>query len=160
MSRPPKVSCSWEKLEKILADPGLPELLQTYWEELSPYKDKLPVVPDWPTMLELEAEGRFKVWVCRADGMVAGFISFHLLRHISYATTKMAIDGGHYLAPQWRDKGRIGYRMWSSAKRALKEEGCQFAMLHDNATRHLTPFFLALGAEPRSTIYWLDLGEC
>jgi hypothetical protein len=32
-------------------------------------------------------------------------------------------------------------------------------MLHDNGDRPLMPFFLALGAEPRSTIFWWSLSD-
>jgi hypothetical protein len=146
-------------LAAVLAEPNLPDLIVAYWEELSPHKGKIPLEPDWPLMGEMEAAGHFKIWVCRVDQTVAGFLAFHFITHIAYRGTVLALDAGHYLASQWRDTGRIGYRMWRSVKPALKAEGAIFAMLHDNASRPLMPFFLALGAEPRSTIFWWDLTD-
>ena len=72
----------------------------------------------------------------------------------------MAVDGGHFLAPAFRDgHDRIGWRMWKGAKEALIEEGVQVGMLHDNALRPLSPFFLALGARPFSSMWIWDLRE-
>lgn len=143
----------------MLAEPNAADLISAYWRELGFYQDKLPLDPDWQWMLEAEAAGRFKVWVCRVDGTVAGFVAFHLISHVAYRGTLFAVDAGHYLATAWRDKGRIGYKLWSSVKPALKAEGVKMAILHDNADRPLMPFFLAIGAEPRSTIFWWDVTE-
>lgn len=151
-----KIACAWSPLAEVLAEPNLPDLIRSYWEELSPHP-ALVCDPDWPLMLTMEAEGRFKVWTCRVDGTLAGFIAFHFMTHIAYRSTVLAIDAGHYLGSAWRNRGRIGYNMWRSVKPALKAEGAVLAMLHDNAARPLMPFFLSLGAEPFSTIYWWDL---
>ena len=154
---PSRVSCAWEPLGKLLDDPSVRGLIEEYWSELSPIKDVAVLAPDWPQFLANEASGRFKVWAARVDGTLAGFVSFHIYPHLAYRHTLVAIDGGHYLAAEYRDNGRIGWRMWKSAGAALKREGVKIAMLHDNAMRPLMPFFLALGAEPRSTMFWWRL---
>ena len=147
------VACAWEPVSRLLDEPGLQAMVEAYWQELSPRHDVLAFAPDWLQMIELESAGVFRVWACRVDGEIAGFIGWHIFRPIMYARTLWAVDGGHYLAGPFRDNGRIGWRMWKSAGVALEEMGVAAAMMHDNAKRPLAPFFLGLGAEPVSSTY-------
>jgi hypothetical protein len=90
----------------------------------------------------------------RLNSTFIGFAAFHLLCHLNYPTTLFAIDAGHFLSPAFRDKGRIGFRMWRTVEPALKERGAKIIMAHDNMVHPLLPFFLALGYEPQSTLFW------
>lgn len=142
----------------LLAEANVRDLLVEYWTELSPVKDAAPLNPDFARMLALEEAGIRRFWACRVDGTLAGFICWDITEHLNYKGTPFAIDAGHYLSPAFRDKGRIGYRMWRSSIAALKALGVRVALAHDNAGS-LVPFFLALGFEPRSVVYWRDLSE-
>jgi hypothetical protein len=153
-----KVVCGWESLETILAEPNIRELLTGYWRELSPIKH-IPLDIDWPRIFAWEREFLFRVWTCRVDGTLAGFITFLVQPHFLHKTTLTAVDHGHYLAPAFRGNGMVGMRMWRSAERALKELGVQMAFIHDNALRPLSPFFLAIGARPFSSMWLLDLRD-
>lgn len=153
-----RVTFGWERLEFLLKEPNIRDLIEAYWEELSPIKH-IPLDMDWPRLLDLEAQGIYRVWSARVGGTLAGFVSFYVQPHVYYRTVLFAVDGGHFLAPAFRDKGMVGWRMWRTLKSALKEEGVRVAMLHDNAKRPLMPFFLALGAEPLSTMWTWDLDE-
>lgn len=149
-----KLRFGWEHLETLLAEPNVKDLITGYWQELWPYPD-IPVVVDWPLLLRREAEGTYRVWSARVDGTLAGFASFYIEPHVYASTTLFAIDGGHYLSPGFRDtEHRIGWRMWKTAKAALKAEGAKVIMAHDNASRPLMPFFLALEMEPRTVWFW------
>lgn len=155
----PRIRCGWEGVSDLLREPGTRELLIEYWTELSPVKDVARLDPDFEQMTALEEAGRFRVWACRVDGALAGFVSFHVVTHQNYRGTLFAIDGGHYLNPAFRGNGRVGYRMWRSATAALKELGVRIVLAHDNAARPLIPFFLGLGFEPRSVVYWKVLDD-
>ncbi len=148
-----RVSFGWEKLEVLLAEPNVRDLITGYWEELWPYKE-IPVDVDWARLLMFEAQGVFRVWAVRVNKTLAGFVAFYVQPYVLAKSTLYAIDGSHFLAPDFRDKGRIGYRMWKTAIDALDAEGVKFIMAHDNALRPLLPFFLSLGFEPRSTMFW------
>jgi len=152
-----KLSFGFERLEILLREPGIRDLIENYWLELSPFTD-LPLDIDWARLLRHEAEGIYRIWTARVNGTLAGFVSFYVQTHVYHRTALAAVDGGHYLAPEFRDKGMIGWRMWRSAKAALIEEGVRFMMAHDNAKRPLMPFFLALGFEPLSTM-WIWTGD-
>jgi hypothetical protein len=152
-----KLSFGWERLELLLKEPNIRDLLTAYWQELSPLTGhRLDI--DWARLLKHEADGVYRIWTARVNGTLAGFAAFYVQTHVYHRSVLAAVDGGHFLAPPFRDKGRIGWRMWSSAKAALIEEGVSFIMAHDNAKRPLMPFFLALGFEPLSTM-WIWTGD-
>ena len=145
-----RVTFGWEKLETLLAEPNIRDLITEFWQELWPH-DHIPVDPDWSRLLRAEAAGEYKVWAARVGPTLAGFASFFIGPYVFAKTTIFAIDHGHFLAPDFRDNSRLGWRMWKTAKAALKAEGAQMMYVHDNARRPLMPFFLALGLEPCST---------
>ncbi len=154
---PDRISCAWEKLETLLAEPNAPALITAYWQELWPYDD-IPVDVDWPRLRMFEEHGVYRVWAARVNGTLAGFVSFYIQPFVLAKSTIFALDGGHFLAPAFRDtSNRLGWRMWTSAIVALRAEGVKVSMLHDNSKRPLMPFFLAMGAEPRSVNFWMRL---
>ncbi len=154
--RQDKLTCGWERLEFLLKEPGIRDLITEYWEELSPLG--LPLDIDWQRLLRHEADGTYRIWTARVNHTLAGFAAFYVQPHMYHRSVLAAVDAGHYLSPAFRDKGMVGWRMWRSAKAALIEEGATFIMAHDNAKRPLMPFFLALGFEPLSTM-WIWSGN-
>ena len=148
-----KLSFGFERLEILLREPGIRDLIENYWQELSPFPD-LPLDIDWARLLRHEAEGIYRIWTARVNGTLAGFVAFYVQTHMYHKTVLAAVDGGHYLAPDFRGNGMVGWRMWRSAKAALIEEGVRFIMAHDNAKRPLLPFFLALDMDPQSVWHW------
>lgn len=152
-----KLTFGWGVLKDLLAEPNVRDLVLGYYEELSPLQGVAKLDPNWPAMFQAENDGIFCVWTARVNSTLAGFIAFHLLYHMNYRSTLFAMDAGHFLAPAFRDKGRIGYRMWRTVEPALRAKGVKIVMAHDNAVRALLPFFLALDYEPRSTMFWKAL---
>jgi len=151
---PRRIEFGWEPLAEILAEPNIRDLLVSYYEELSPLAGIFPIDVDWDELLRRDRAGAYAVWTVHVAGTLAGFVSFYLQPHLFHRTVLAAIDAGHYLSPTFRDQGRIGYRLWKTAIAALEERGVKYIMAHDNSLRPLLPFFLALGFEPRSTIFW------
>lgn len=152
-----KLKFGWEKLSILLAEPGIRDLLEDYWSELSPIPD-LPLDIDWAHFLQQEEAGFYRVWAARVNGTLAGFIAFYVRFHPHFRKVLVSIDGGHFLAPGFRDtESAVGIRMWRSAAAALKKEGVKLGFLHDNALRPLSPFLLALGARPFSSMWFLDM---
>ena len=149
-----RVRFGWESLAELLKEPNLPDMIRQYREELSPIRHVAKLDIEWGEFLKRDREGTFAVWTARVGSTLAGFISFYIAPHLFYQTTLFAIDAGHYLAPAFRDNSRVGFRMWRTCEIALRERGVRVIMAHDNAERPLMPFFLALGFEPRSTMFW------
>lgn len=153
----PVVRCGWETLKQVLAAPNAREMILAYAEELSPLRFDMPVDPDWDRLAQLEEAGMYRLWACRVDGTLAGFISFLVAPHHNYRTVLFALDYGHYLAPAYRDTpGQIGLKMWRSVEQPLRDLGVRYVMSHDGQ-RSLLPFFLHLGYDPRGSLYWKAL---
>lgn len=133
-------------------------MVAEWWEEMSPEKS-VPLDPAWDDMIAAERAGRFRVWTVRVDQTLAGFLCFHVFPHMSHRSTLFAIDGGYYLSPAFRG-GLTAWRMFKGARTALQKEGVKVIVWHDNLLHPLMPFLLALGAKPRSIMYWdlLDNG--
>ena len=148
-----RVRFGWEKLETLLKEPNVQDIVTQYWAELWSHKD-IKCEPDWSRFLKLEQDGIYRVWTAHVGSTLAGFASFYVQPFILSRSTLFAIDGGHFLAPCFRDNRQIGWRMWRTAKAALQAEGVKMWVAHDNAQHPLMPFFLALGMEPRTTWFW------
>ncbi len=155
----PRLTFQFEPLKKLLAEPNVRDLITAFYEELSPVKGVCRLNPNWEAMLQGERDEVFCFWTARYNATLVGFISFHLLFHLNYRDTLFAMDAGHFLAPAFRGKGRIGYRMWKSVEPALRARGAKIIMAHDNVAHSLMPFFLALDYEPRSTMFWKVIGD-
>ena len=150
-----KTRYGWEPLAAVLAEPNAPDLIRAYAEELTPVANAMPVDPDWDRLCTLEAAGIYHLWSARVDRTLAGFISFFVQTHHNYKSTLLAIDAGHFVSPAFRDTpGRIGYRMWKTAEAALREKGVKVIVAHDNSIHPLMPLMLALGYEPRGTLFY------
>lgn len=149
-----EITFGWEQVANLLAEPNIKALILSYWEELSPMKQVVPLDPDFDRMVQLEGHGMFRAWAARDGGLLIGFILWHTVPHLNYRTTLFAIDGGHYLDPLSRGADWTGVKMWRKCLEALSEMGVKVVMAHDNMLRPLGPFFARLGFEPRSQIFW------
>ena len=89
---PDKLSFGWERLEFLLKEPNLRDLLTAYWQELSVIKH-LPLDIDWAHFLEQERAGIYRIWTARVNGTFAGFVSFYVKTHPYYRSVLMAVDG-------------------------------------------------------------------
>lgn len=149
------LSFGWETVRAILDEPNLRELIVSYWQELSPIKETAALDPDFDRMLWLEKQGLFRVWAARNEsGTLIGFIEFQIMPHLNYKSTLFAFDMGHFLDPVYRGEGWVGVKMWRSALCALKDLDVKVCIAHDSVTHSLEAFWLRLGFEKQSDVYW------
>jgi hypothetical protein len=150
------IRCRWEPLATLLAEPNAADLIRAYADELGFLPE--PVDPDWDAMAAMEARGEYRIWACRVDGTLAGYIAFQIVPHLDYRGVLMAFVPQHYLSSHFRDKSdRLGWRMWRSAMPALRDVGVRYLMPHDSSRHSLLPFMLALGARPIGCNYLVEL---
>jgi len=150
-----KIVCAWSPLAEVLAEPNAGDMIRAYSEELNPLDE--PTDPDWSKLMAMEEQGLYRLWACRVDATLAGFISFLIMPHHNYRNVLFAFDHGNYLSPAYRNNpGQVGLRMWRSVESALRELGVRYVSAHDGQ-RSLLPFFLHLGYRPTSTLYFKAL---
>jgi len=114
------VSFQWETLDALLEEPNFRDMIAEWWEEMSPLKVRQVV--DWAAMAAENHAGYLHIWTARVDKTLAGFVRFYVLRPPEHSNALFAHERGYYLSPLFRDKARIAWRLFRSARTALKEE--------------------------------------
>jgi hypothetical protein len=150
---PLPITFGWASVTDLLDEPNLRELAREQHEEFGGLPDTIPLDVDVEKMLALEKLGVFKVWTARQDDLLIGFIEFHVSPTLHHRTTLFAIDGGHYLLPEFRDIF-VHIKMWRSALTALQGMGVAAVLAHDNPRRPLGAFFRRLGFDPGGSLYF------
>lgn len=147
-----RTTFGWEPLKTILAEPNFPDIVRAYHRELWS-EDRVPCDPDWARRQAMEDAGQYKAWVGRVGPTLAGFIEWQIGPTLNAKGSVVAIDCGHYVSPTFRAIPRFGYHMWKAALQALRGEGVNVVMTHDNERHPLMPFMLALGMKPAGVFY-------
>jgi hypothetical protein len=133
----------------LLAEPNARELVLDQHDELMGLP--LPLEPDVGRMTAGEERGVYKIWSCRRDGLLIGFIEFHISPTFHHRSTLFGIDGGHYTHPSFCTAWQH-LRMWRSGIEALKALGVKVVLAHDGL-RPMDAFFKRLGFQPAGQMY-------
>lgn len=152
------ITFGWESIKELLADPNFRDLVRSYHRELWGEFD-VPCDPDWARRVAMEEAGVYRAWTARVDRTWAGFIELQIGPTLNAKGSVFAIDAGHYITPTFRGIPRLGYRMWRSAFDALKREGVNVILAHDNMKHPLMPFMLSLGMRPIGTLFMKVLDQ-
>jgi hypothetical protein len=84
---------SWERLQDVLREPNVRELMLEHFEESGVDKDECPLDPDFDRMMALEREGILKLIVSRDGGTLTGYMVWFTQYPLDYRTTLHAIQG-------------------------------------------------------------------
>jgi GNAT superfamily N-acetyltransferase len=141
--------------------PELLPLFEVHWQELGPFKDRMPLSPDIAAYSHLEASGQLLTLTARKDGHLVGYFNVCIRRGLHYSTTLQAITDIPYVLPSVRGRG-IGVKLFLAAQEELKSRGVKvwFASskvtgpLHESLDRVLT----WIGMKPQDLQYskWMD----
>jgi GNAT superfamily N-acetyltransferase len=131
---------------------GVELLLTEHWLEISHYPDILLEV-DWPAYEAAEANGKFRVFTARIDGVIVGYATFFVNRNPHYKSSLQAVQDILFLSPPYRGS-TLGYRLIAFAHKALKAEGCQCEYHHQKiAHPALGRLLKKMGYEPIEIIW-------
>lgn len=146
------VTFDWLPVAQFLEEPNVWELMEQEYYEFEKYHRQIPMAVDFERMLEAERQFRYRMWAAHQDGLLIGFIEFHLGPTFHNRSMLYAQDGGHFLAPEFRDVFTF-LKMWRTAEEALRELGVQVILAHDNDVRPVAPVFKRLCYQPVGTVY-------
>jgi hypothetical protein len=146
------VAFGWMSVRDFLEEPNVQELMEQEYDEFETRRKQIPMAVDFARMLEAERQFRYRMWGVHKSGLLIGFIEWHLGTTFHNNTMLYAEDGGHYLAPEFRNVF-VYLGMWRSAEEALKELGVGAILAHENVVRPEKPVFKRLGYEPVGTVY-------
>jgi hypothetical protein len=146
------VTFGWLPVAQFLEEPNVWELMEQEYDEFEKYRRQIPMAVDFDRMLEAERQFRYRMWAAHKDGLLIGFIEFHLGPTFHNRSMLYAQDGGHFLSPEFRDVFTF-LKMWRTAEEALEELGVEAILGHDNVMRPVPAVFKRLGYEPVGTVY-------
>jgi GNAT superfamily N-acetyltransferase len=124
------VKFGWEPVDTLIAEPNAADLLREHYEALGVHKEKLKLDVAWGALSAAEAEGRFRVWTARDDGLLAGYLGLWIIRHGHFQETLMAVEDSFLLSAPYR-KGWTGIRMLKEVIAALREMGVGLLIIHE-----------------------------
>ena len=148
-----EVTFGWMSVSDFLNEPNVRELMEQEYDEFETRRKQIPMAVDFGRMLEAEAQFRYRMWGAHKDGLLIGFIEFHLGPTFHNKTMLYAQDGGYFLAPEFRDTF-VFLKMWRSAEEALKDLGVSCVLAHDNVVRPVAAIFRRLKYDPVGTVYF------
>jgi len=144
-----------EKLINVVEE--LDVLVKAHWEEVSLYKDKVPLYPDYTKYQALEDIGSFIIYTARDNGKLIGYYSAFVTPHIHYASTVYAHNDAVYIDSAYRGT-RVAYKLLSFAEKELKEIGAKVITLHMKVTTPFDRLCEALGYSCVERIYSKYIG--
>ena len=116
----------WDKVERVFAEPNWPDLLAEHHAEMG----GLPPDPDYERAIQSERNNYYKVWTAREDGLLVGYIGWHIFFHIHYKSTLHAADDLFLLSAPYR-RGLAGYAMIARCLPALRDIGVQRVVMQN-----------------------------
>lgn len=119
----------WEPVAQLFAEPNAADLLREHHATLGVHRDKLHLDINLDLMQQAEAEGRFRVWTARDDGLLVGYLGLWIIRHMHYPIL-MAVEDSFLLSAPNR-RGYVGIRMIQGVSAALREMGVELLIIHE-----------------------------
>ncbi len=80
-------------------------LLEKHYEEITLNKDVVTLAPDWGRYADIEAAGKFYIFLLRDEGKLVGYSAFFLDTHLHYSDLLVASNDVLYIDPAYRKTG-------------------------------------------------------
>jgi len=133
-------------------------LVKRHWEEISLYKDKIKLNPDYDKYLLLASLDMLHVFTARDNGDLIGYFVSFIQPHIHYKDNMFAVNDALFIAPEHR-KGSLGYKLFKNAEIALKEMGIHVMLIHSKVHQDFKPLMDKLGFDRVEHTYSKYIGE-
>jgi len=133
---------SVQKLKEFRGE--LDDLIWLHWEEIALNKDQINLDPDWDKYEEGDRNGQI-VWItCRHKGILVGYSSWFLTKHLHYKNHTWAYNDIVYLKKEHR-RGRNGLDLIRYSEYVMKLLGADKIAWHVKSTHDWTPILRRMG---------------
>ena len=133
-------------------------LLETHWQEVANYKDKVPLKPNFSKYQALEKNKALVIMACRDKEKLIGYSIFFLSRHLHYTTCLVASNDVLFLTKAFR-KGRVGIKLIQESERLLKNMGVNRVIWHIKPKNNFSPILIRMGYIQEEIIMGKFLGD-
>lgn len=126
---------AWETIQVAMAG-GLEDLIALHDEEVA-FPDQPPLEIDWPVLLTLERQGRYRSVSARLGSSLIGYRSFFIEHPVNHKSLLWAINHALYIDPEHR-RSRAGPMLIRESDRMLKTLGVQIVLQADRSVSNLS----------------------
>jgi len=109
---------AWEKIIDLLSDDFLDKKAHDQWAEMEWDQARVPLVINWPAILQREAAGTYRAFAQRRDGVLTGYIGFHFWRPDRHITTLYVQEDTIWVVPG-PHRGLMWADLWRHALKAI-----------------------------------------
>ena len=110
----PDLTFGWEKLSDLLAD-GVEALTKAHWREIAMDQKDVPLDVDWDQLLAEERAKRYRVFVARRGGKIAGYLPLMFFNPSRYQSTLFVQDDTVYVVPEERNRFAVWLGLFDRA---------------------------------------------
>jgi hypothetical protein len=126
-------------------------LMEEHYQEITLYKDKVKLDPDWIAYKTMEDKNQFFLFTARVDGELIGYSAFFLKPHIHYKDLLVASNDVLFLNKKYRS-GLTGIKLIKYSEQKLKEIGANKVTWHVKYSNDFRPILYRMGYADEDSI--------
>lgn len=119
-------------------------LTKEHYQEITLYKDKVKLDPDWNAYKMMEDKNQFFLFTARVDGELVGYSAFFVKPHIHYKELMVASNDVLFLNKKHRT-GLTGIKLIKYSEQKLKEIGVNKITWHVKYSNDFRPILHRMG---------------
>jgi hypothetical protein len=124
--------------------PEMKELTNFHYQEITLYKDKVKLNPDWEAYKKLENNNQFFLFTARINEELIGYSAFFLKPHIHYKDILVASNDVLFLKKEHR-VGKVGLKLIKYSEQKMKELGANKITWHIKMSNDFRPILHRMG---------------
>jgi hypothetical protein len=124
--------------------PEMELLTEQHYQEITLYKDKVKLNPDWSSYKKLEENNQFFLFTARVDGELVGYSAFFLKPHIHYKDMLVGSNDVLFLKKEHRS-GLTGIKLLRYSEQKMKEFGANKITWHVKYSNDFRPILHRMG---------------
>lgn len=139
----------------MVVEPELQAIYPEHYEELTVSKN-FPLDPDYERYRKMSQMGILKLYTCRDDGVLIGYVVMVVGPGLHYKTCMVAHEDLYYLKKDYR-KGRLGIKMFQYVEEELKKIGIDRVVMGTKVYSDNSRLFEYLGYRFYEKLYTKEL---
>lgn len=109
-----------ESFERAI--PEIKKLIDTHWDELALFKDKMPLRPQWDEYVRREKNGALFLATVRKNGEIVAYYIAQVALGFHYGETLTGTMDIAYVVPRLRERG-LAIPLFRCVEREMKRRG-------------------------------------
>ena len=138
-----------ESLFNIMEEMNL--LTEQHYQEITLYKDKVKLNPDWEVYKRAEDNKQFFLFTARIDGELVGYSAFFLKPHLHYKDILVGSNDVLFLKKEHRS-GSTGIKLLRYSEQKMKEFGANKITWHVKYSNDFRPILHRMGYADEDSI--------